>query len=134
MRKGSPGTAAALHWPLLCSQPLIPPQAPQYQKQAGGRFSPSLSSLSPSLSPLLPPPKRTFKAPAAGQIQFACVTDARGFTSVLPSGDGARATCVPEKDSCPQIHQVVCQQGWGQHFPSTAEWHCKAQRCLALEM
>lgn len=48
---------------------------------------------------------------AAGQIQFACVTDAHGSTSVLPSGDGARVTCIPGEDSCPQMHRAVWQQG-----------------------
>lgn len=61
-------------------------------------------------SPSFPSPKGTFKALAAGQIPFACITNACGFTSVLPSGDRSRAMCVPEENSCPQIHQVVCQQ------------------------
>lgn len=53
-RKGSPGKAAVLPCLLLCSQPLLSTQAPQYQKQAEDRFSPFLSSLPLPFPPSLP--------------------------------------------------------------------------------
>lgn len=117
---GLPGTGPALlclcHLPgrdLLAKQQPCPgsssahiPLCTRSREEAGFSFFP----------PSLPQNEHSKPQQAAGQIQFACVTDARGSTSVLPSGDGARVTCISGEDSCPQMHRVVWQQGRDHNF------------------